>query len=58
MIDVTFWFKLESTKAKVKVLPRENEEIILDGVSYKVTIVQHQISQGVHDILIFIIRHS
>jgi hypothetical protein len=56
MIEVKFKFDLEQTFAKVKVIPRIGEEVILDENVYKVENIQHSIKQDFHEIEITLVR--
>lgn len=55
MIDVKFKFELKETFAKVKVIPRKGESVVLDGKVYEVGSVLHILRQDFHEIEITLV---
>jgi hypothetical protein len=51
-MEVVFTYKSTSTTAKVEFLPREGEEVIMDGVFYHVHLVCHNIDQGKTEVVL------
>jgi len=54
MIQLTFTHKLKQTTAKVKFVPRKGEEVLMDGILYRVVDVRHDIDNEDIEVLLWI----